>query len=304
MPRGAETATIPPPRIEADAAGVALHCADDIARAFEKAQRAGPALQGDDRDPVARRPLVLHGDSDRVVPPHGEMTDAEPVQVRIEFQFPDQGTAPPVDGAQGWRHGGQVEFDARQVRMRRDAAVGNDEGLAVGKQRDLVRADAVGRKFAQAPVAALRVVDADDAAFVLEIVPGGVEQPAVAAEHAMPVVAAVGLRHQRACDGAPRKVQRQCKASRPPREMHRLESSRSRGERVTPARLRQIEADNAVSREAADPVAAGGVGPGAEVKRRALGSCFRADGHRHQGAGKAAGEQPQRVPAVSRHRER
>ena len=48
--------------------------------------------------------------------------------------------------------GRQVEFYARQVRLRRDAAVGDDEGIAVGEKSDLVRANAVGRQLADAPV--------------------------------------------------------------------------------------------------------------------------------------------------------
>ena len=63
--------------------------------------------------------------------------------------------------------------------MSRDAPVGDDEGLAVGEQRDLVRADTVGRELADAPIAGLCVVDADDAALAVEIVLGGVKKTRV-----------------------------------------------------------------------------------------------------------------------------
>ena len=87
-----------------------------------------------------------------------------------EPPFLQQCAGAPVDKAKGGRHGRQVEFYARQVRPRGDAAVGDDEGFAVGEQRDFVRADAVGLQLADAPVVVRRVVDADDAAFPVEIV--------------------------------------------------------------------------------------------------------------------------------------
>ena len=176
---------------------VVFHRAEEAVRSLQKAQRASPALQGYQRDAVMRRALVLHGDRDRIVRPHGQMADAEPMQSGVERQFAPQRAAPPIHETERRRHGGQVELDARQVGMSRDAAVGDGQCLAVGEQPDLVRADAVGGKLAHAHVASRRVVDADDAAFALEIVLGGVEQPPVRAEDAVPIERSVGRRFPR-----------------------------------------------------------------------------------------------------------
>ena len=241
-----------------------------------------------------RRALVLHGDRDRIVRTHGEVADAQSVQGGVERQFPPKRAASPVHETERRRHGRQVEFYARKVRVRGDAAVGDDEGLAVGEQRDLVRADAVGRKLAHARVSSRRVVDADDAALALEIVLGGVEQPPVPAEYAVAVEVAVGRRLYPACGGAPREVQQQREAAGAPGKMQSGASPGADGEGMPPPRQGQIEERGAVRREAADPVTAGGVGAGAEVERRPRRSGVSEERRRQQQAGKPAGEQPQR----------
>ena len=149
--------------------------------------------------------------------------------------------------------------------MGRDAAVGDNQGLAVGEQRDLVRADAVGGKFAHARIAARRVVDADDASLPLEIVLGGVEQPPARAEHSVAVEVAPVRRFHPAGDGAPLEIDDQRDAAGPPRKMYGSTSIGAYGEGMAPPRQWQIEERGAVLSKAADPIAAGGIGAGTEI---------------------------------------
>ena len=90
-----------------------------------------------------------------------------------------------VDEDEGRLHGRDVELGAAEIRMRLDAAIGDRQRAAVAEQQHFVRVHAVGRELADAAKAARRVVDADHAGGVVEIVLGGVEQRAVGREHAM-----------------------------------------------------------------------------------------------------------------------
>ena len=56
----------------------------------------------------------------------------------------------PVDQHVGRLHGRQVELGAAEIGMRLDAAIGDRDGAPVAKQQQFVRADAIGREFADA----------------------------------------------------------------------------------------------------------------------------------------------------------
>ena len=107
------------------------------------------------------------------------------------------------------------------IRMGLDAAIGDRQRPAVAQQQKLVRADAIGREFADAAEFRPRVVDADHAGGVVEVVLGGVEQRAVGREHAMAEEMPAGdagdgqRRVARRCD---RRRRRRCRAGgrRPP----------------------------------------------------------------------------------------
>ena len=230
------------------------------------------------------------------------MADAEPMQGGVERQFPLKRAAPPVHETERRRHGRQVELDTRQVGVGRDAAVGDDQGLAAGEQRNLVRADAMGRKLAQALVPALHVVDADDAALALEVVLGGVEQPPVQAEDAVPIEMSVDRRFYASGDGAQHEVQNQGEAAGAPGEMHGSASVGAHSERMAPRRQRQIEERSAVLSKAADPVAAGDVGVGTEIERGAGRGGLRAEQYGWDRPGDPTGEQQKRVSAINPHR--
>ena len=95
----------PPARVEADAAAIVLHRAHDGGRSTQEAQFFNAAPHGDQRDQVAGRSLVLHGDRDRILRAHGEMADAQLMQRRVEPPFLQQRAGAPVDKAKGGRHG-------------------------------------------------------------------------------------------------------------------------------------------------------------------------------------------------------
>ncbi len=76
--------------------------------------------------------------------------------------------------------------------MGQDAAIADHQRVAVAGEAELVRSDAAGRQLAASPEAHGRVIDADDAALLGEIVFGGIEQPSVLAERAMPKEMPVG----------------------------------------------------------------------------------------------------------------
>jgi len=123
------------------------------------------------------------------------------VQLGREPELADEMAIARVDEAQRRVHAVEIELAAAVVGMRFDAAIGDGEGLAVGEQDHLVRSDAIGLELADTPIAAGHVVDAEHAASGLEIVLGGIEQPAVRREHAMaeevpPLDAGDGLRRR------------------------------------------------------------------------------------------------------------
>ncbi len=77
--------------------------------------------------------------------------------------------------------------------MGADAAIGDDHGAAVAKERDVVRLHALGGEFADLLVAGGRVAHADHALRVRIVVLRRVEQPAVGGEDAMAEEVPVGL---------------------------------------------------------------------------------------------------------------
>ncbi len=98
-----------------------------------------------------------------------------------------------VDQRQRRLHAGEVELGAAEIRMRLDAAIGNDQHAPVVGDRHVVRADAVGLELADAGKAVGRVIEADHAAVGVEVVLAGIEEPAIRREGAVAIeVAALG----------------------------------------------------------------------------------------------------------------
>ena len=113
------------------------------------------------------------------------VADGQLVQLRRQLVLLDQLAADAVEEDEGRLHGRDVELGAAEIRMRLDAAIGDRQRAAVAEQQHLVRVHAVGRELADAAEAVGRVVDADHAGGVVEVVLGRVEQRAVGREHAV-----------------------------------------------------------------------------------------------------------------------
>ena len=91
----------------------------------------------------------------------------------------------PVDEGEGRSHRGQVELGAAEIGMGLDAAIGDGKRAAVAGEQKFVGADAMGGELMDAAEPVARVVDADHAGGVVEIVLRGVEQRAIGREHSM-----------------------------------------------------------------------------------------------------------------------
>ena len=99
IPKGDEVAARgghgdhPAARIEADAATILLHRAQDMRRPLQGAQvavatscwlRTLPAMQGNKRHEIADGALILHGNCNRIVVANGKMADAQLMQHTTE----------------------------------------------------------------------------------------------------------------------------------------------------------------------------------------------------------------------------
>lgn len=143
------------------------------------------------------------------------------MQRRRQFVLFDKVAGKAVDQHIGWLHRRDVELGAAIIRMRLDAAIGDGNRPAVAEQQKLVRTHAIGRELANALEFRTRVIDADHAGGIVEIVLGGVEQRTVGRKHAvaeeMPttdagngqrLVAAGMVEHNRESAGLPGKDHR------------------------------------------------------------------------------------------------
>jgi hypothetical protein len=116
---------------------------------------------------------------------HSHVADRQLVQVGRQFVSLDEVARHAIDENERRLHGGEVQFGAAEIRMRFNAAIGDRQRASVGKQQQFVRPDAVGGKFAEPEKSVLRVIDADHAGGIVEIVLRGVEQTAVGRDSAM-----------------------------------------------------------------------------------------------------------------------
>ena len=233
--------------------------------------------------------MASHATGDGGIPPR----DAG--ERGLEAAFAQQPATAPVDIAQRGRHGLRVEGDARQAGMGEDAAMGDRQGVAVGKQPQLVGADAVGGELAAPRIAAPGVVDADRAAFALEVVLAGIEPAAAGREGAVAVEMAVGGGRKGMLHGSARQTEGQGETAGAACEDHRLAPAGTDGEAVAARRQRQQEGPRPGRREAADGIAAIGFDAGAQIERRGGGGRPR----RHH---RQAGGEPQQTAAVNRRR--
>ena len=178
--------------------------------------------------------------------------DRQLVQLRRQLVLLDQIAVDAVDEDERRLHGCDVELGAAEIRMRLDAAIGDRQRAPVAEQQHFVRVHAVRGEFADAAETVGRVVDADHAGGVLEIVLGRVEQRAVGREHAvaeeMPARRA-GDRHRLGRAGM---VEHHGEGPRTPREHHRTAGDRIVGHVVTAVGQRRGEQHLAVLGEHGD----------------------------------------------------
>ena len=192
-----------------------------------------------------RRPLAISGPScwqpNHSVPaPSKSMWRIESwCSAGVERVLFHQRAGGAVDEDQRRLHRRDVELGAAEIRMRLDAAIGDGQRLAVRAKQQFVRADAMGRELADAAEPVRRVVDADHAGGIVEVVLGRIEQRAVRRKHAvaveMPALDA-GDRDRLCLAGM---VEDHGKRARLTREHHRAARYRIEGDVV--AAFRQVE---------------------------------------------------------------
>jgi hypothetical protein len=145
------------------------------------ARRGAP----DKRRPLAGRALVLACEPDCAVLVDGHMTDRQLVQFRRQFVAFDKIAGNAVDENQRRLHCGEVQLGAAEIGMRFDAAIGDCQRAAVAEQQQFVRPDPVSWEFVQPPEVGAGIINADHARRIVEIIFGGVKQPAISRENAM-----------------------------------------------------------------------------------------------------------------------
>ena len=114
------------------------------------------------------------------------------MQRRRQLVLFDQVAGEAVGQHEGWLHGRDVELGAAEIRMGLDAAIGDGDRPAILEKQQFVRPDAMRRKFADARKAVPRVIDADHAGGILEIIFGRIKQRAVRREDAVTEEVAAG----------------------------------------------------------------------------------------------------------------
>ena len=119
------------------------------------------------------------------------------VEVLRQKLLVDECAAPPVDEDDRRLHGRQVEHLPAIVRVGLDAAIGDDDGLAIGHQQRLVGVHAMGVELADAGIAGLNVIDRDETPGRIVVVLGGVHQPPVRREEAVAEIVPAFRRGQR-----------------------------------------------------------------------------------------------------------
>jgi hypothetical protein len=147
--------------------------------------RAAPP-DGDERRQLPRVALVLRRDGDRVALPHGQVTQAQPVQGVGEPALLQQPAIAGGEERQRRAHPVAVELDAGRVGVGHVAAVCHDQRPSIAQHGHLVRPDPVARELSHAPVPPGGVIAAHDAATFLPGLLGGEEERAVARVDAVP----------------------------------------------------------------------------------------------------------------------
>jgi hypothetical protein len=220
---------------------------------------------------VALAALVLHRHGDRAVAVHGEVADAQTVQLRSQPESILQPPAREVEVGERGLHGVEVEHGAVVVRMGADAAVGGDQRRAVGHQRDLVRTDAVGGELADLAVAVVGVANADHAAAGREIVLAGQQMAAVGRERAVAVEVAPPGGVDAAQSLPLLEVDHHREGTRTAGEDHALRRVRAKRGAVAAAGQRDIEGQAAIGAKAGREITLDLVGAATDVERpRAL----------------------------------
>ena len=97
-----------------------------------------------------------------------------------------RGATDGIEKGQAGCHGGNIELGATVIGMRQNAAIGDDEGRAVGQEPHLMRANAGARKFPNALEVVRRVVDTEHASTGIKVVFGRKEQAAISREGSVP----------------------------------------------------------------------------------------------------------------------
>ena len=133
----------------------------------------------DQRRPLGIRALKLAAEPERARRILVHMPDRQLVQFWRQLMFLDQVAADAVDEDERRLHGCDIQLGAPEIRMCLDAAIGDGQRAPVAEQQHFVRVHAMRGEFADAVEAAGRVVDADHAGRVFEVILGGVEQRAV-----------------------------------------------------------------------------------------------------------------------------
>ena len=188
---------------------------------------------------------VLQGGGDIARLGQREVPDRQPRELRLERHALQQPLRLPVEIDEVRADVGGLDAAGIVVPLV-DAAVGDHQGLAVRQQREVMRADAEGREFAEPRIAGARVVDADHA-LVLRLVILGRQQQ-VAALHEQAVAGEMArrrgrdLRHHLACQ----RIEHQREPAGPAREADRLAAAWPHGKAVAAVGKVEIEVDLAV----------------------------------------------------------